>query len=129
MTESLSTVKKGQLGHELLHWASRSDLWQLAYRFAELITKINEPLRNSTFVEHIFTLEEEDFEPDIIRELRCSYFPENVVQDDRSYDEYGKLLNFIYIIYCGNKLVQKTVNKLGQTIFILTPKISIKSDF
>lgn len=99
MTETLSVNKKGQLGQELLHWASRSDLWQLAYRFAELINKINEPLRNSTFVDHIFTLEEEDFEPDIMRELRCSYCPDSVVQDDRPDWHSGKNMHFIYSKY------------------------------
>lgn len=81
MTESLSAKANGQFGQELLHWASQSDLWQLAYRFTQLVNKINEPLRNSPFVDHIFTLEEEDFEPAAIRALRCSYCPEEVLQD------------------------------------------------
>lgn len=95
MTDSLAPNIKSEFGQELLHWASRSDLWQLAFRFAELVNKINEPLRNSPFVDHIFTLEEEDFEPAAMRELRCSYVPEEVIQDDESDDSGEYSIHFI----------------------------------
>lgn len=101
MTESLSAEANGQLGQELMHWASRSDLWQLAYRFTQLVNKINEPLRNSPFVDHIFTLEEEDFEPAAMRELRCSYCPEEVIQDRQEDGECHLKLKY-HFFFCGS---------------------------
>lgn len=96
MTDSFETKVRSEFGQELLHWASRSDLWQLAYRFAALVNKINEPIRNSPFVDHIFTLEEEDFDPAAMRELRCSYVPPEddeepeVIQSDDDDDRYRR---------------------------------------
>lgn len=58
IAESLS----GHLGRQLLHWAvTQADLWYLAYRCADFVTKIHEPLeRGVAVLDHLLTLEEEE---------------------------------------------------------------------
>lgn len=99
IAESLS----GHLGRQLLHWAvTQADLWYLAYRCADFVTKIHEPLeRGVAVLDHLLTLEEEElptygqFYMEPIEENRQNL-------QDEYYGLYRAGKNFFYIILKKN---------------------------
>lgn len=62
MNDILAETLSNHLGRQLFHWAvAQSDIWYLAYRCADFVTKIHEPLeRGVAVLDSLLTLEDEE---------------------------------------------------------------------
>jgi len=91
----------GHLGRQLLHWAiTQADIWYLAYRCAEIVTKFHEPLeRGVAILDNILTLEEEET---IIDDR---YSNEQLYMDHMNVENYQNLVDNIENIRTGNDLL------------------------
>lgn len=62
MNEALAVTLSSHIGRQLFHWViTQSDIWYLAYRCADFVTKIHEPLeRGVAVLDGLLTIEDED---------------------------------------------------------------------
>lgn len=93
MTDLLAAAVKNNLGLHLLHWAvSRSDVWHLAHRCAELIHKIDEPLEKSA-LDHLLTLDEDEIDCYGIRRLQMHNLHFEEEDEDNDYSQQQEQMN------------------------------------